>query len=64
MPDAPERKLVTNGPFAETHEQLGGYSLIEASNLDEAIRIAEGFLGEESMATIEVRPVVELANRQ
>lgn len=55
------KKLVTDGPFAETHEQLGGYTLIEARDLDEAIGVAEGFLGEESMATIEVRPVVELA---
>ena len=55
------KKLITDGPFAETHEQLGGYSLIEAGDLDEAIGIAEGFLGEESMVTIEVRPVVEFA---
>ena len=35
------RRLVTDGPFAETREQLGGFYLIEAGNLDEAIAIAE-----------------------
>src|SRR5262249_61871000 len=34
------KELVTDGPFAETHEQLGGYYLIEAKNLDEATSIA------------------------
>ena len=54
------KRLVTDGPFAETREQLGGYGLIEANDLDEAIGIAAGFLGTGSMATIEIRPVVEL----
>jgi len=53
------KRLVTDGPFAETREQLGGYTLIEADNLDEAIEIAAGFLGDDAMSTIEVRPVVE-----
>ena len=53
------KRLVTDGPFAETREQLGGYTLIEAGDLDEAIEIAAGFLGEGSRATIEVRPVVD-----
>lgn len=53
------KRIVTDGPFAETREQLGGYTLIEAGDLDEAIEIAAGFLGHDSMATIEVRPVVE-----
>jgi hypothetical protein len=53
------KRLVTDGPFAETREQLGGYSLIEAADLDEAIEIAAGFLGDGSMATIEVRPLAE-----
>lgn len=35
------KSLITDGPFAETHEQLGGYSLLECENLDEAIRWAE-----------------------
>ena len=54
------RRLVTDGPFAETREQLGGYTLIDAKDMDEAIRIAAGFLGTKSQATIEIRPVVEL----
>lgn len=53
------KRLVTDGPFAETREQLGGYGLIDADNLDEAIEIAAGFLGMDSMTTIEIRPVVE-----
>lgn len=56
------KRLVTDGPFAETREQLGGYTLIEAADIDEAIRIASGFFsGTDSLATIEVRPVVEHA---
>ncbi len=54
------KRLLTDGPFAETREQLGGYTLIEARDRDEAIEIAAGFLGDGSMATIEVRPIVEL----
>ena len=58
------KRVVTDGPFAETREQLGGYTIIEADNLDEAIAIASGFLttsdAKTSMATIEVRPIVDL----
>jgi hypothetical protein len=50
---------VTDGPFAETREQLGGYFLITATNLDEAIAIAARIPGA-SRGTVEVRPVVEL----
>ena len=53
------KRLVADGPFAETREQLGGYALIEAENLDEAICIANGFLGKSSPSRIEIRPVVE-----
>lgn len=53
------KRLVTDGPFAEAREQLGGYTLIEANDLDEAVEIAAGFLGNHSIATIEVRPVVD-----
>jgi hypothetical protein len=56
------KRLITDGPFAETREQLGGYTLIEAANLDEAIDIAAGFFGdsdEDGRTTIEVRPVVD-----
>lgn len=54
------KRLVTDGPFAETREQLGGYTLIDVQDLDEAIAIAARFLGTSSMAKIEVRPVMEL----
>jgi hypothetical protein len=53
------RRLVTDGPFAETREQLGGYYLIDAKDLDEAIGIAAR-IPVADRGTIEVRPVVEL----
>lgn len=54
------KRLLTDGPFAETREQLGGYTLIDAKDLDDAIEIATGFVGTSTMASIEVRPIVEL----
>ncbi|HET6893239.1 MAG TPA: YciI family protein [Pyrinomonadaceae bacterium] len=54
------RRLVTDGPFAETREQLGGYYLIDAENLDEAINIAER-VPVARVGTIEIRPVLEIA---
>ena len=51
--------LVTDGPFAETREQLGGYVLIEVEDLDEAIRSASGFLGR-CPSRIEIRPVMQI----
>jgi hypothetical protein len=48
-----------DGPFAETREQLGGYYMIEAANLDEAISIAAQ-IPAVTRGTVEVRPVVEL----
>jgi hypothetical protein len=53
------KRLVTDGPFAETREQLGGYYLIDASNLDEAIRIAEK-VPPAKFGTVEIRPVMEI----
>ena len=53
------KRLVTDGPFAETREQLGGYFLVDAEDLDEAIKIAERIPGA-AWGTVEVRPVVEL----
>ena len=53
------KRLVTDGPFAETREQLGGYYLINASDLDEAIRIAER-IPPARFGTIEIRPVMEI----
>lgn len=52
------KRLVTDGPFAETREQLGGYYLIEAKDLDEAIGIAAR-VPSARIGTIEVRPLVE-----
>ena len=54
------KELVTDGPFAETHEQLGGYFLIEARDLDEATCIAARIPSART-GTIEVRPLVETA---
>jgi hypothetical protein len=54
------KRLVTDGPFAETREQLGGYFMIEANDLDEAIAIAAKIPGARK-GTVEVRPVLELA---
>ena len=55
-----DKRLVTDGPFAETREQLGGYFLIDARDLDEAISIAARIPGAR-IGTIEIRPVVEIA---
>jgi hypothetical protein len=55
-----DKRLVTDGPFAETREQLGGYFLIDAGDLDEAIAIA-GRIPGARWGTVEIRPVVELA---
>jgi hypothetical protein len=52
------KKLITDGPFAETHEQLGGFFLIEANNLAEALEIAARIPSARE-GTIEVRPIVE-----
>lgn len=54
------KRLVTDGPFAETREQLGGYFLIEAGNLDQAIEIA-GKIPAGRWGTVEIRPVLEVA---
>ncbi len=51
--------LITDGPFAETREQLGGYFLIEAKDLDEAISIAARIPGAR-LGTVEIRPVLEI----
>src|SRR6187455_1564592 len=53
------KRLVTDGPFAETREQLGGYFLIEAANLDEAIDVA-GQIPGAAKGTVEVRPIMEI----
>ena len=53
------KRLVTDGPFAETREQLGGYFLIDAGNLDEAIAVAAQ-IPMARRGTVEVRPVIEI----
>src|SRR2546423_142901 len=53
------KRLVTDGPFAETREQLGGYYVIEAADLDEAISIAER-IPPARFGTIEIRPLMEI----
>jgi len=54
------KPIATDGPFAETREQLGGYFLINADNLDEAISIASRIPGAR-IGTVEIRPVTEVA---
>ena len=53
------KRIITDGPFAETREQLGGYYLIDAPDLDEAIGIAAR-VPVARLGTIEIRPVLEI----
>jgi hypothetical protein len=53
------KPTITDGPFAETREQLGGYYMIDVPDLDEAIRVA-GRIPGAKWGTVEIRPVVEL----
>jgi len=53
------RTLLTDGPFADTKEVLGGFCLIEAANLDEAIELAARVPAARLGGTVEIRPVVE-----
>lgn len=54
------KPLITDGPFAETREQLGGFFLIEAENLDDAIDIA-GKIPAGRWGTVEIRPLVQVS---
>jgi hypothetical protein len=55
------KRLITDGPFAETREQLGGYTIIEADNLDDALAVASGFLMPSRLeVSLELRPIVEI----
>jgi hypothetical protein len=54
------KPIVTDGPFLETREQIGGYFLIDAKDLEEAIGIAARIPGAR-IGTVEVRPVTEVA---
>jgi hypothetical protein len=53
------KRVVTDGPFAETREQLGGFFLIDAENLDEAIEIATN-IPAGRWGTVEIRPVLQV----
>jgi hypothetical protein len=53
------KRLVTDGPFAETREQLGGYFLIDVADLDEALAIAAK-IPTVNRGTVEVRPLVDV----
>lgn len=53
------KRTITDGPFAETREQLGGYYLVDTETLDEAIAVAERIPGAR-WGTIEIRPVMEI----
>jgi hypothetical protein len=54
------KRVVTDGPFAETREQLGGYFFITAGDLDEALDIAARIPGAR-IGTVEIRPVMEIS---
>ena len=53
------KRLLLDGPFAETREQLGGYFLVDAPNLDEALSIAARLPGAK-LGTVEVRPILDV----
>jgi len=54
------KRLVTDGPFAETKEQLGGFFVIDANDLDEAIDFAARHPGA-GFGTVEIRPILDIA---
>lgn len=54
------KRLVTDGPFAETREVLGGYYLIDVKDMDEAVRIAQRHSGVH-VGAVEVRPILEIS---
>jgi hypothetical protein len=53
------KRLLTDGPFAETREQLGGYFMVDAKDLDEALGIAARIPAARK-GTVEVRPVIDI----
>lgn len=52
-------KLMTDGPYAETKEQMGGYFLVDCEDLDDAIEVAAGIPVVRLGASIEIRPIWE-----
>ena len=55
------KRMVTDGPFAETREQLGGFFMIDVKDLDAAMNVASKIPGAK-YGTVEIRPVVEIPN--
>jgi hypothetical protein len=55
-----KQKTVTDGPFAEAKDVVGGYTLIEASNLDQAVELSKGCPIFEVDGAVEVRPVMKM----
>jgi hypothetical protein len=58
-----EKTLTTDGPFAETKEQLGGFYVIKADDIDEAIEWAAKMPHMAHGGSVEVRPIMEFENR-
>ncbi len=54
------QRLVTDGPFADTKEVFGGYYIVEADDLDQAIELADGLPTARLGGAVEVRPIVEV----
>ncbi|MBP2323028.1 hypothetical protein JOF56_003413 [Kibdelosporangium banguiense] len=57
-----DEALITDGPFAETHEQLGGYFIVNCRDLDEAIELA-ALCPLAKLGTVEIRPILEVTFR-
>jgi hypothetical protein len=53
-------KAVTDGPYVEAMDSIGGYMLIEAKNMDQAVELAKGCPILESDGTVEIRPIVSM----
>ena len=54
------RKTVTDGPFAEAKDAVGGYSLLEARDLEQAVELSKGCPIFEGEGTVEVRPIMQM----
>src|ERR1051325_9206118 len=54
------KRLLSDGPFAETKEQLGGFYLVDASNLDEAVELASKMPHLQDGGSVEIRPIWEM----
>jgi hypothetical protein len=54
------KRLLSDGPYAETKEQLGGFYIVDASNLDEAVELASKMPHLDDGGSVEIRPIWEL----